>query len=143
MSLAAEYNDWHQRVFDGAPENPDEESPWYKLVIEYLPSVRDQRILEIACGRGGFSRLLASRAHACSAQIFPAPRYKLRVEKRTARERNRTAKWIWRKPTPKTCLTRKILLTRSSPARRSSTYPILQRRSGKWPASPAPAAHFS
>jgi ubiquinone/menaquinone biosynthesis C-methylase UbiE len=68
MSLAAEYNDWHQRVFDGAPENPDEESPWYKLVIEYLPSVRDQRILEIACGRGGFSRLLASRG----ARMFGA-----------------------------------------------------------------------
>jgi ubiquinone/menaquinone biosynthesis C-methylase UbiE len=68
MSLAAEYNDWHQRVFDGAPENPDEESPWYKLVTEYLPSVRDQRILEIACGRGGFSRLLASRG----ARMFGA-----------------------------------------------------------------------
>src|SRR5580692_6134899 len=68
MSLAAGYNDWHQRVFDGAPENPDEESPWYKLVTEYLPSVRDQRILEIACGRGGFSRLLASRG----ARMFGA-----------------------------------------------------------------------
>lgn len=68
MSLAAEYNDWHQRVFDGAPENPDEESPWYKLVTEYLPSVRNQRILEIACGRGGFSRLLASRG----ARMFGA-----------------------------------------------------------------------
>jgi 2-polyprenyl-3-methyl-5-hydroxy-6-metoxy-1,4-benzoquinol methylase len=68
MSLAAEYNDWHQRVFDGAPENHDEESPWYKLVNEYLPSVRGQRILEIACGRGGFSRLLASRG----ARMFGA-----------------------------------------------------------------------
>jgi ubiquinone/menaquinone biosynthesis C-methylase UbiE len=68
MSLAAEYNDWHQRVFDDARENHDESSPWYKLVIEYLPSVEGQKILEVACGRGGFARLLASRG----ARMFGA-----------------------------------------------------------------------
>lgn len=68
MSLAAEYNDWHQKVFDQAPQYQDEKSPWYKLVIEYLPSVHGQRLLEVACGRGGFSRLLASRG----ARMFGA-----------------------------------------------------------------------
>jgi ubiquinone/menaquinone biosynthesis C-methylase UbiE len=68
MSLAAEYNDWHQRVFDAAPEGHDESSPWYKLVMEYLPSVEGKRVLEVACGRGGFSRLLASRG----ARMFGA-----------------------------------------------------------------------
>lgn len=68
MSLAAEYNDWHQRVFDQNPENHGESSPWYKLVMEYLPSVDGQKILEVACGRGGFARLLASRG----ARMFGA-----------------------------------------------------------------------
>ncbi len=52
----------------GRPRIMTKSSPWYKLVTEYLPSVRDQRILEIACGRGGFSRLLASRG----ARMFGA-----------------------------------------------------------------------
>jgi ubiquinone/menaquinone biosynthesis C-methylase UbiE len=68
MSLAAEYNDWHQKVFDATPEDHDESSPWYRLVIEYLPSVEGKRVLEVACGRGGFSRLLASRG----ARMFGA-----------------------------------------------------------------------
>jgi 2-polyprenyl-3-methyl-5-hydroxy-6-metoxy-1,4-benzoquinol methylase len=68
MTLAAEYNDWHQKVFDASPEGHDAKSPWYKLVSEYLPSVEGQRILEMACGRGGFSRLLAARG----ARMFGA-----------------------------------------------------------------------
>jgi 2-polyprenyl-3-methyl-5-hydroxy-6-metoxy-1,4-benzoquinol methylase len=61
MSLAKEYNDWHQRVFDSAPEHTDEDTPWYGLVLEHLIPVEGKRVLEIACGRGGFSKLLASK----------------------------------------------------------------------------------
>ena len=68
MTLAADYNDWHQKVSDASPEGHDATSPWYKLVSEYLPSVEDQCVLEIACGRGGFSRLLAARG----ARMFGA-----------------------------------------------------------------------
>jgi ubiquinone/menaquinone biosynthesis C-methylase UbiE len=68
MSLAAEYNDWHQKVFDASLEGQDASSPWYKLVIEYLPSVEGRRVLEMACGRGGFSKLLAARG----ARMFGA-----------------------------------------------------------------------
>ena len=68
MSLAAEYNDWHQKVSDASPEGQDAHSPWYKLVSEYLPSVEGRRVLEMACGRGGFSRLLAARG----ARMFGA-----------------------------------------------------------------------
>lgn len=68
MTLAAEYNDWHQKVSDVSPEGHDASSPWYKLVSEYLPSVEGRRVLEMACGRGGFSRLLA--AHG--ARMFGA-----------------------------------------------------------------------
>jgi len=61
MSLSTAYDRWHQQVFDSAPAHPDESSPWYRLVLEYLGAVENKRILEIACGRGGFVRLLASR----------------------------------------------------------------------------------
>jgi ubiquinone/menaquinone biosynthesis C-methylase UbiE len=61
MSLATEYDQWHTKVLEADPDHPDESSPWYKLVLEYLAPVEGKRVLEVACGRGGFSRLLATR----------------------------------------------------------------------------------
>jgi ubiquinone/menaquinone biosynthesis C-methylase UbiE len=61
MSLRTEYDVWHQRVFDSAPEHEDASSPWYRLVRECLGLVDGLRILEVACGRGGF---LGELAHA-------------------------------------------------------------------------------
>jgi 2-polyprenyl-3-methyl-5-hydroxy-6-metoxy-1,4-benzoquinol methylase len=70
VSLATEYDQWHTKVFDADPEHPDESSPWYKLVLEFLAPVQGKRILEVACGRGGFSRLLASKgAIVCGADF--------------------------------------------------------------------------
>jgi 2-polyprenyl-3-methyl-5-hydroxy-6-metoxy-1,4-benzoquinol methylase len=70
MNLSAEYNAWHQRVFDSAPEHPDEESPWYRLVLEHLAPIESKKVLEVACGRGGFARLLASRGAAVFGADF-------------------------------------------------------------------------
>jgi 2-polyprenyl-3-methyl-5-hydroxy-6-metoxy-1,4-benzoquinol methylase len=61
MNFEKEYNEWHKRVFESDPSHADEQSPWYRLVLEYLLAVDGKRILEIACGRGGFTALLASR----------------------------------------------------------------------------------
>lgn len=61
MSLGKRYDDWHHRVFESHPGHADEQSPWYQLALEYLPPVKGKRVLEMACGRGGFARLLASR----------------------------------------------------------------------------------
>jgi ubiquinone/menaquinone biosynthesis C-methylase UbiE len=70
MSLATEYDQWHTKVLESDPDHPDESSPWYNLVLEFLPSVEGKRILEVACGRGGFSRLLASKgAIVCGADF--------------------------------------------------------------------------
>jgi len=70
MSLATEYDKWHAKVFESDPEHADESSPWYQIVLEFLPPVQGKRILEIACGRGGFSRLLGSRdASVCGADF--------------------------------------------------------------------------
>ena len=64
MSLRTEYDKWHERVFNAAPEHEDASSPWYELVREELGNVAGLGILEVACGRGGFVRELArSGAH--------------------------------------------------------------------------------
>jgi ubiquinone/menaquinone biosynthesis C-methylase UbiE len=70
MTLATEYDTWHQRVFDSDPAHEDADSPWYNLVLEYLVPLKDKRVLEIACGRGGFARLLASKGAATLGADF-------------------------------------------------------------------------
>ena len=59
MSLRTDYDTWHQRIFDSEPEHEDADSPWYQLVREKIGSVQGLRVLEVACGRGGFVRELA------------------------------------------------------------------------------------
>ncbi len=58
MSLRADYDVWHERIFSADPEHEDASSPWYQLVREQLGSVTGLRVLEVACGRGGFVREL-------------------------------------------------------------------------------------
>ncbi len=83
MTLRTAYDTWHQRIFDAAPEHEDASSPWYQLVREYIGDVVDLRILEVACGRGGFVRQLAragalvtgcdfsaAALHAASTKVF-------------------------------------------------------------------------
>jgi 2-polyprenyl-3-methyl-5-hydroxy-6-metoxy-1,4-benzoquinol methylase len=61
LSLSAEYDRWHHdRAVPSDPGRSDENSPWHRLVLEHLIPIHDKRILEIACGRGGFTQLLAS-----------------------------------------------------------------------------------
>lgn len=81
MTLATEYDKWHTGVFESDPEHADESSPWYKLVMEYLPAVEGKRILEIACGRGGFSRLLGSRGASVCGADFSASAVDIAKEK--------------------------------------------------------------
>jgi ubiquinone/menaquinone biosynthesis C-methylase UbiE len=62
--LRDEYDVWHQHIYEAAPGHDDASSPWYQLVREYLGAVKGLRVLEVACGRGGFLRELAL-AGAC------------------------------------------------------------------------------
>lgn len=61
MSLNRQYDQWHKNVLEQGPAHADEGSPWYRLVSEYLVGVEGMRVLEIACGRGGFANTLALR----------------------------------------------------------------------------------
>jgi ubiquinone/menaquinone biosynthesis C-methylase UbiE len=71
LSFSAEYDRWHQDRSD--PLNlrqGDENSPWHRLLLEYLGPVQGKRVLEMACGRGGFTKLLASMGARVVASDF-------------------------------------------------------------------------
>jgi ubiquinone/menaquinone biosynthesis C-methylase UbiE len=73
VSLAKEYNEWYGTISDGESAVTDEQSPWYRLVLDYLPIVEGKQILEMACGRGGFASHLAARgAHVHGADFSSA-----------------------------------------------------------------------
>ncbi len=59
MSLRSDYDLWHDRIDRGDPEHDDATSPWYLLVREYLVNVDGLKVLEVACGLGGFVRAIA------------------------------------------------------------------------------------
>src|SRR5258708_38982354 len=73
MSLRSAYDAWHQRIFDAAPQHEDASSPWYLLVREYIGDVAGLRILEVACGRGGFVRQLAKPGACVPGCDFSSP----------------------------------------------------------------------
>jgi len=52
------YNAWHERY----AVDHEASTPWHRLVVRHLDAERDikgRRVLEIACGRGGFAARLA------------------------------------------------------------------------------------
>src|SRR3989442_13213451 len=73
MTLRSAYDTWHQRIYDAAPEHEDASSPWYLLVREHIGNVAGQRILEVACGRGGFVRQLGKAGACVTGCDFSSP----------------------------------------------------------------------
>jgi SAM-dependent methyltransferase len=61
MSLRSDYDLWHIRNQNLDPAHDDGSSPWYLWVKESLPEVRELRVLEVACGRGGFLKYLVDQ----------------------------------------------------------------------------------
>lgn len=59
MSLRTQYDVWHERVIANNPKFEDASAPWYQLVREKIGDVSGLRVLEVACGRGGYARELA------------------------------------------------------------------------------------
>jgi len=56
-SIAELYDEWHRPRVKGASPT----SPWHRLALAQLGDVTGVRVLEIGCGVGEFSRLLAER----------------------------------------------------------------------------------
>ena len=68
--IAALYDEWHRpRAVDaGRPAD----SPWHRLALPYVGDVDGRSVLEIGCGVGEFTRLLAERGAAVTgADISP------------------------------------------------------------------------
>ena len=67
-SIAELYDEWHgPRVEGASPTNP-----WHRLTLTHLGDVTGLRVLEIGCGVGEFSQLLAERgARVIGADISP------------------------------------------------------------------------
>jgi SAM-dependent methyltransferase len=81
MTLRSAYDTWHQRIFDAAPDHEDASSPWYLLVSEHLGDVSSLRVLEVACGRGGFVRQLANAgAHVTGCDFSSAALHAARTK---------------------------------------------------------------
>ena len=59
MKFQNEYDCWHTRNQNLDPAHDDASSPWYSWVQQSLGEVCGLRVLEVACGRGGFIRRLS------------------------------------------------------------------------------------
>ena len=94
VNFAWTYDDWHQQVFDSAPEHADQSSPWYQLVLEYIGSVSGKRVLEVSCGRGGFSNFWHRKARSFAQRTLRVPPSESLV-KRPARRKQEREKSFW------------------------------------------------
>src|ERR687896_412750 len=64
------YDEWHTNL--DADEDPID-TPWHQMAIPQLPALDGKRVLEIGCGRGGFSAYLAEHgAELVAADVSPA-----------------------------------------------------------------------
>jgi ubiquinone/menaquinone biosynthesis C-methylase UbiE len=77
--LSREYDRWHQHVFTS--EDLDQKSPWYQLVFEYLVPLRGKMVLEVACGRGGFTTVLESQGASVCGADFSAAALRIATQK--------------------------------------------------------------
>ena len=51
------YDAWHR----GQEADPDGEGPWHRMLEPFLGDLGARRVLEVACGRGGFALRLATQ----------------------------------------------------------------------------------
>jgi len=84
-TLSGAYDNWHRNVF-ASGQSADQGSPWYQLLLEYLVPVEGKRVVEVACGLGGFAAVLHSRgATVCAADFSAAA---LRIARQKASHNN-------------------------------------------------------
>jgi len=94
VSLRADYDVWHDRVFAADREHEDATSPWYELVRQNLGSVAGLRVLELACGRGGFSRELARAGAVVTGCDFSFVAVSVAEQKKRTEHRSLAAQFV-------------------------------------------------
>ncbi len=94
MSLRADYDVWHERLYNADPQHEDASSPWYALVREQIGSVTGLRILEVACGRGGFVKELSRNGAHVTGCDFSLAALRVGQEKLRALENGTLAALI-------------------------------------------------
>ncbi len=94
MSLRADYDVWHERLYNADPQHEDASSPWYELVREQIGSVTGLRILEVACGRGGFVKELSRNGAHVTGCDFSLAALRVGQEKLRALENGTLAALI-------------------------------------------------
>jgi ubiquinone/menaquinone biosynthesis C-methylase UbiE len=69
-SVRDDYDDWHGAIASCGEDQA--EAPWHELARKALAGVdlRGKKVLEIACGRGGFSRWLAEQGAKVTAADY-------------------------------------------------------------------------
>jgi 2-polyprenyl-3-methyl-5-hydroxy-6-metoxy-1,4-benzoquinol methylase len=60
------YNQWHDQL--SQQEEDSSNSPWHLMAKQHLGNLKGRKVLEIGCGRGGFSRYLLE----CGADLVAA-----------------------------------------------------------------------
>ena len=73
MDQSAEklYDTWHEEI--AQLEEDHTNGPWHLMTKRHLGDIRGKRVLEIGCGRGGFSKyLLECGANLVAADFSPA-----------------------------------------------------------------------
>jgi SAM-dependent methyltransferase len=80
------YDEWHSQVDEVGEDNSN--SPWHLMVKQYLGDLEGLKVLEIGCGRGGFSKYLLE----CGADLVAADFSEAAVEitKRFLQDRPRS-----------------------------------------------------
>lgn len=59
MKFQSDYDRWHARNQELDPGHDDASTPWYSWLEQVLGDVQGLRVLEVACGRGGFLKRLS------------------------------------------------------------------------------------
>lgn len=60
------YDIWHEEVAQREEDHTN--APWHLMTKRYLGDIKGKRVLEIGCGRGGFSKYL----YSCGADLVAA-----------------------------------------------------------------------
>lgn len=75
------YDQWHESVHGREDPSNIKLEEWHKNVLQFLPSVKDLRVLEVGCGVGDFAIYLSRQGADVTAVDFSSQAIELATEK--------------------------------------------------------------